>query len=76
LRSALCGCWLEELIPEKIERRGERKFEKKYVKELNYVPEDSVTDVSNNIPMEEDRFSKIEDEHGISRCNYRKVCRK
>ena len=21
-RSALCGCWLDELIPEKIERRG------------------------------------------------------
>ena len=35
-----------------------------------------LTDVSNNIPMEEDRFSKIEDEHIISRCNYRKVCRK
>ena len=33
-------------------------------------------DVSNNIPMEEDRFSKIEDEHIIFRCNYRKVCRK
>src|SRR4030043_419909 len=32
-------------------------------------------DVSNNIPMEEDRFSKIEDEHIISRCNYKKVCR-
>jgi hypothetical protein len=33
-------------------------------------------DVSNNIPMEEDRFSKIEDERLIFRCNYRKVCRK
>jgi hypothetical protein len=32
-------------------------------------------DVSNNIPMEEDRFTKIEDEHITSRCNYRKVCR-
>jgi hypothetical protein len=32
-------------------------------------------DVSNNIPMEEDRFSKIEDEHIILRCNYRKICR-
>jgi hypothetical protein len=31
--------------------------------------------VSNNIPMEEDRFSKIEDEYIISRCNYKKVCR-
>jgi hypothetical protein len=34
-----------------------------------------LTDVSNNIPMEEDRFSKIEDEHITSRCNYRKVCK-
>ncbi len=35
-----------------------------------------LADVSNNIPMEEDRFSKIEDGHIISRCNYRKICRK
>jgi len=35
-----------------------------------------LTDVSNNIPLEEDRFSKIEDEHIIFRCNYRKACRK
>ena len=34
-----------------------------------------LTDVSNNIPMEEDRFSKVEDEHIISRCHYRKLCR-
>jgi hypothetical protein len=33
-----------------------------------------LADVSNNFPMEEDRFSKIEDEHIISRCNYRKLC--
>ena len=33
-------------------------------------------DRSNNIPMEEDRFSKIEDEHITSRCNFRKVCKK
>jgi len=35
-----------------------------------------LTDVSNNIPIEEDRFSKIENEHIIFRCNYRKICRK
>jgi hypothetical protein len=35
-----------------------------------------LTDVSNNIPLEEDRFSKIEDEHVSIRCNYRKACRK
>ena len=33
-------------------------------------------DRSNNIPTEEDRFSKIEDEHITSRCNFRKVCKK
>jgi hypothetical protein len=33
-------------------------------------------EISNNIPMEEDRFSKIEDEHITSRCHFRKVCRK
>jgi hypothetical protein len=33
-------------------------------------------DVPNNIPMEEDRFSKIEDERVSLRCNYRRVCRK
>jgi len=35
-----------------------------------------LADVSNNTPMEENRFTKIEDEHIISRCNYKKVCRK
>jgi hypothetical protein len=35
-----------------------------------------LTDVSNNLPVEEDRFSKIEDQHVSSRCNFRKVCRK
>jgi hypothetical protein len=35
-----------------------------------------LTDVSNNIPMEEDRFSKMEDEYVIFTCNYRKLCRK
>ena len=33
-------------------------------------------DQSNNIPMEEDRFSKIEDEHITSKCSFRRVCRK
>jgi hypothetical protein len=35
-----------------------------------------LVDVSNNIPLEEDRFNKIEDEHITSRCHFRKVCRK
>ena len=32
-------------------------------------------DVENNIPMEEERFSKVEDERISLRCNFRKVCR-
>jgi hypothetical protein len=32
-------------------------------------------DVEKNIPMVEDRFSKIEDERVSLRCNFRKVCR-
>jgi hypothetical protein len=28
------------------------------------------TDVPNNIPMEEDRFNRIEEEHITSRCHY------
>jgi hypothetical protein len=32
-------------------------------------------DVDNNIPMEEDRFSKVEDERVSVRCNFRKICR-
>ena len=35
-----------------------------------------LTDIPNNIPLEEDRFSRIEDERLSHRCNYRKVCRK
>jgi hypothetical protein len=35
-----------------------------------------LADVPNNLPMEEDRFSKIEDEHIISRCHFKKICRK
>jgi len=32
-------------------------------------------DVGENIPMEEERFSKVEDERVSLRCNFRKVCR-
>jgi hypothetical protein len=35
-----------------------------------------LVDISNNIPMEEDRFSKIENKHISSRCHFRKVCKK
>jgi hypothetical protein len=32
-------------------------------------------DVDHNIPMEEDRFSKVKDERVSFRCNFRKICR-
>jgi len=32
-------------------------------------------DVENNIPLEEDRFSKVEDGRVSQRCNFRKVCK-
>ncbi len=35
-----------------------------------------LADVPNNLPMEEDRFSKIEDEYVTSRCHFKKVCRR
>lgn len=31
-------------------------------------------DAENNIPVEEGRFSKVEDERVSLRCNFRKVC--
>ena len=34
-----------------------------------------LSDPGNNIPMEEARFSKVEEERITSRCNFRKVCR-
>jgi hypothetical protein len=53
------------------EMKGIKGYIKGSIKDMQSL----LTDVSNNTPMEEDRFSKIEDEHVISRCNYRKVCR-
>ncbi len=34
-----------------------------------------LADIPNNLPMEEDRFSRIEDEGVSLSCNYRRVCR-
>jgi len=34
-----------------------------------------LADIPNNLPMEEDRFSRIEDQGVSLRCNYRRVCR-
>ena len=54
------------------EMKGMKGYIKGSVKDM----ESLLADVPNNLPMEEDRFSKIEDEHVTSRCNFRKVCRK
>jgi hypothetical protein len=32
-------------------------------------------DPENNTPLEEEQFSKVEDERAVGRCNFRKVCR-
>ena len=34
-----------------------------------------LTDVSNNIPFEEEKFTKVEDERVSLRCNFREVCK-
>jgi hypothetical protein len=54
------------------EMKGVRGYINGSIKDMQSL----LADVSNNIPMEEDRFSKIEDEHVTSRCNFRKVCKK
>ncbi len=33
-------------------------------------------DLQENIPMEEDRFTKVENERASGRCNFRKLCRR
>ena len=54
------------------EMRGMQSYIKGSIKDMHSL----LTDIPNNLPMEEDRFIKIEDEHVTSRCNFRKVCRK
>jgi hypothetical protein len=54
------------------EMKGIKGYIKGSVKDMLSL----LTDVPNNIPLEEDRFSRIEDERVSHRCSYRKVCRK
>jgi hypothetical protein len=54
------------------EMKGMKSYINGSVKDMQSL----LTDVSNNLPMEEDRFSKIEDEHVTSRCNFRRICRR
>jgi len=53
------------------EMKGIKGYIKGSIKDMQSL----LADVSNNLPTEEDRFSKIENEHVSLKCNYRKVCR-
>jgi hypothetical protein len=53
------------------EMKGMRGYINGSIKDMQSL----LADASNNLAMEEDRFSKVEDEHIISRCHYKKVCR-
>ena len=35
----------------------------------------SLVDLGNNVTLEEERFSKVEDERVSLRCNFRRVCK-
>jgi len=58
-----------------------RGFKKRLRKSLGYIRgsikdmQSLLRDVGNNIPLEEGRFGKVEDERVRLRCNIRKVCR-
>jgi len=54
---------------------GEVEDIKGYIKGSVKDMQSLLTDVGNNIPLEEDRFGKVEDERVSLRCNFRKVCR-
>ena len=55
--------------------KGEAEDIKGYIKGSIKDMRSLLTDVENNIPMGEERFSKVEDEKVSQRCNFRKVCR-
>jgi hypothetical protein len=48
---------------------------KSYIKGSIKDMQSLLMDIGNNTPLEEDRFSKVEDERVSLRCNFRKVCR-
>ena len=55
---------------------GEVEDIKGYIKGSVKDMQSLLTDIENNIPLEEERFSKVEDNRVSLRCNFRKVCRK
>jgi CRISPR/Cas system-associated exonuclease Cas4 (RecB family) len=54
---------------------GEVEDIKGYIKGSVKDMQSLLTDIENNIPLEEERFSRIKDERVSLRCNFRKVCR-
>jgi len=54
---------------------GEAEDIKGYIRGSIRDMQSLLTDIGNNIPLEEERFSKVEDERVSLRCNFRKVCR-
>ena len=55
--------------------KGEVEGIKGYVKGSGKDMQSLLKDPEHNIPLEEDQFSKVEDEGVILNCNFRKVCR-
>ncbi len=54
---------------------GEVEDIKGYIKGSVKDMQSLLTEIENNIPLEEERFSKVEDDRVSLRCNFRKVCR-
>jgi hypothetical protein len=54
-----------------VEVEGIKGYIRGSIKDMQSLLSDGV----NNIPMEENRFSKVEDERVSMRCNFRKVCK-
>jgi hypothetical protein len=55
--------------------KGEAEDIKGYIKGSIKDMQSLLMDIVNNTPLEEDRFSRVEDERVSLRCNFRKVCR-
>jgi len=54
---------------------GEVEDIKSYIRGSIKDMQSLLSDPENNIPLEEDKFSRVEDERITLRCNFRKVCR-
>jgi len=54
---------------------GEVEDIKGYIKGSIKDMQSLLVDLGNNIPLEEERFGKVEDERVSLRCNFRRVCK-